>query len=84
MIKKKIIIASGGTGGHIFPAYSLANYLTKSNYNVILTLDNRGFKYLEDYKNLKLVKIPSSPLRKKIYLIFYFQLLKLHFLYLNL
>ena len=51
---KKIIIASGGTGGHIFPAYSLANYLTKSNYNVILTLDNRGFKYLEDYKNLKL------------------------------
>jgi UDP-N-acetylglucosamine:LPS N-acetylglucosamine transferase len=27
MIKKKILIATGGTGGHIFPAYSLANYL---------------------------------------------------------
>ena len=24
---KKILIATGGTGGHIFPAYSLANYL---------------------------------------------------------
>ena len=26
---KKIIIATGGTGGHVFPAYSLANYLIK-------------------------------------------------------
>ena len=29
MTKKKILIATGGTGGHIFPAYSLANYLSK-------------------------------------------------------
>jgi UDP-N-acetylglucosamine:LPS N-acetylglucosamine transferase len=29
MIKKKILIATGGTGGHVFPAYSLANYLKK-------------------------------------------------------
>ena len=79
MIKKKIIIASGGTGGHIFPAYSLANYLTKSNYNVILTLDNRGFKYLADYKNLKLVKIPSSPLRKKNIFNFLFSIIKIIF-----
>ena len=26
---KKILIATGGTGGHIFPAYSLANYFLK-------------------------------------------------------
>ena len=29
--KKKILIATGGTGGHIFPAYSLAKNLTKNN-----------------------------------------------------
>ena len=29
MIKKKILIATGGTGGHIFPAYSLVNILKK-------------------------------------------------------
>ena len=29
MIKKNILIATGGTGGHIFPAYSLANFLIK-------------------------------------------------------
>ena len=28
MIKQKILIATGGTGGHIFPAYSLANYIS--------------------------------------------------------
>ncbi len=79
MINKKIIIATGGTGGHIFPAYSLANYFTKSNYNVILTLDNRGFKYLADYKNLKLVKIPSSPLKKKNIFNLLFSIIKIIF-----
>ena len=32
MIRKKILIATGGTGGHIFPAYALANYLKAKNY----------------------------------------------------
>ena len=36
---KKILIATGGTGGHIFPAYSLAKYLIKNNYDVKLTTD---------------------------------------------
>ena len=26
----KILIATGGTGGHVFPAYSLAKYLTRA------------------------------------------------------
>ena len=58
--KKKILIATGGTGGHVFPAYSLANYLMKSNYNVELTLDYRSFHYLKDYKNLNLKKDRKS------------------------
>tara|TARA_X000000950_G_scaffold268625_1_gene346347 strand:+ start:1049 stop:2143 length:1095 start_codon:yes stop_codon:yes gene_type:complete len=65
MTKKKILIATGGTGGHIFPAYSLANYLTNKNFTVKLTSDKRGFVYIKDYKNLNLVKIPSSPLVRK-------------------
>jgi len=63
--KKRILIATGGTGGHVFPAYSLANYFIKNNYNVKLTIDNRGLKYLKNYENLDLIKIPSSPLIKK-------------------
>ena len=70
MIKKKILIATGGTGGHIFPAYSLANYLIKEEYNVKLTTDQRGLSFLKDYKNLNLIKMPSSPLIRKNFFIF--------------
>ena len=65
MNKKKVLSATEGTGGHIFPAYSLANYLLKKNYNVEITTDKRGFKYLKDYQKIKLIKISSSPLNKK-------------------
>ena len=65
MTKKKILIATGGTGGHVFPAYSLANYFIKNYHNVKLTIDNRGLKYIKNYKNLNFIKIPSSPLIKK-------------------
>jgi cell division protein FtsW len=45
MIKrKKIVIATGGTGGHVFPAYSLASYLLKNNYNVNITIDEKRIK----------------------------------------
>ena len=72
MIKKKIVIATGGTGGHVFPAYSLANYLKNKNFSVKLTSDKRGSIYLKEYNDLNLVKIPSSPLNKKnIFKLFY-------------
>ena len=64
MTKKNILIATGGTGGHIFPAISLANNLLKKNFNVKLTTDTRGWNFLKDHKNFKLIKIPSSPLIK--------------------
>ena len=52
MTKKKILIATGGTGGHIFPAYSLANYLINNNFEV---------KYLpltkEEQNTFKIIKI---------------------------
>jgi UDP-N-acetylglucosamine--N-acetylmuramyl-(pentapeptide) pyrophosphoryl-undecaprenol N-acetylglucosamine transferase len=73
MIKKgNILIATGGTGGHIFPAYSLANHFIKNSYNVQLTTDSRGLNFLKDYKNLNIKKIPSSPLIKKNILEFFF------------
>ncbi len=65
MIKKKIFIATGGTGGHIFPAYSLANFLIKTNYDVTIISDNRGFNYLKNFKSLNIKKIDSSPLVKQ-------------------
>ena len=65
MTKKKILIATGGTGGHIFPALSLAKNLIKKNYDIILTTDKRGLKYISDINKINLKKITSSPLVKK-------------------
>ena len=36
---KKIVIATGGTGGHIFPAYSLAKHLIENKFHVEIISD---------------------------------------------
>ena len=61
----KILIATGGTGGHIFPAYSLARNLIKNNYKVEIATDQRGLKFLEKYKDLKLIINNSTTVFKK-------------------
>ena len=61
----KIIIATGGTGGHVFPAYSLAKHFLENKINVEIISDKRGLKYLQDYKDIKVIKINSSTIFKK-------------------
>ncbi len=40
--KTKIWLATGGTGGHIFPAMSVAHELKKHNVELIVSTDKRG------------------------------------------
>ena len=61
---KKILIATGGTGGHVFPAYSLAKNCLKKNFLVEVTTDKRGFKYLKNL-DLSLTVINSSTIFNK-------------------
>ena len=68
MIKKRVLIATGGTGGHVFPTISLANFLENNNYEVKVTTDKRGLNYLKDHKHLNLIEIPASRLVKKKYI----------------
>ena len=63
--KLKVVIAIGGTGGHVFPGYHLAEHLTNENYDIHLITDKRGNKYLEKLKKFKTTIIPSSPIKKK-------------------
>ena len=42
--QKTIVLASGGTGGHMFPASALADELVKKKYKVVLITDERGSK----------------------------------------
>lgn len=44
---KTIILSTGGTGGHIFPALKLSEELRSRGHKVILLTDQRGQKYQE-------------------------------------
>ena len=87
----KIVIATGGTGGHVFPAYSLARHFTDKKIDVEITSDKRGLKYLQEYHDIKLTELPSSTIIKKniiqflfsITIIFYSILRSIIFLFLK-
>ena len=63
--KNKIVIATGGTGGHIFPAYSLAKNFLKQDYSVEIITDKRGLKYLDKHKDIKLILNNSATIFNK-------------------
>ena len=60
----KIIIATGGTGGHVFPAYSLAKHFIRNRLDVEIVSDKRGLRYLKN-GNFKITHIPSSTIYNK-------------------
>ena len=45
-MKKKILISTGGSGGHVIPATILHEHLYEKN-DIIISTDNRGFRYLD-------------------------------------
>ncbi len=45
-MKKKILISTGGSGGHVIPAITIYDHL-KQTYDAIISTDSRGLKYLE-------------------------------------
>ena len=45
----KILISTGGTGGHVIPAQVLYDFLEVKN-DIIITSDNRGLNYLDKKK----------------------------------
>ena len=44
-----IILAAGGTGGHVFPAMALARELTARGHDLRLLTDARGVQYATDF-----------------------------------
>ena len=64
---KKILIASGGTGGHIIPALSLYDFLKDENYSVKLSTDLRGMTYIKNIntENIKIIDTSTIVKSKK-------------------
>lgn len=45
MTRPLLVIAAGGTGGHMFPAQALAEHMLRKGWRVKLTTDARGARY---------------------------------------
>ncbi len=65
MSGKSIMLAAGGTGGHLFPAFALSEELTRRGYVVDLMTDMRGDRYGSDFPARQIYNIPSATLGGK-------------------
>ncbi len=66
MVMNKILIITGGTGGHVIPAVNFFKYLNQNSKNVFLLTDNRGEKYIDIIDKSNIFKIHSSHLAGNI------------------
>ena len=73
---KKILITTGGTGGHVIPAKIIKEHL-KDDFNVLYSTDERGHKYLTS-DTLKTIIIDTPKFNSFIYMPF--RLMKVIFL----
>jgi len=64
-VKKKILISTGGSGGHVLPAISLKEHL-KDKFEVIISTDKRGIRFLNEEQNYILI---NTPRLQKLYLL---------------
>ena len=54
-MSKKVLILTGGTGGHIIPAVNFGNYLIKEGYDSHIIMDKRGKKFSTNFLGKKYI-----------------------------
>ena len=54
-MRKKILITTGGSGGHVLPALTIYDHL-KDEHDLLISSDQRGLKYFETENYKPLIK----------------------------
>ncbi|MBZ9788605.1 undecaprenyldiphospho-muramoylpentapeptide beta-N-acetylglucosaminyltransferase [Rhizobium sp. 3T7] len=65
MSKGIVLLAAGGTGGHVFPAEALAYKLKERGYSVHLVTDSRAERYAGKFPADEIHVVPSATIGSK-------------------
>ena len=62
MSKKLVVIAAGGTGGHLFPAAAFAEEMARRGWRVVLMTDARGRRYAQNFPAERIEDVAAASL----------------------
>ena len=65
MARPLILLAAGGTGGHLFPAEALAHALKAEGYAVHLVTDSRAERFAGKFPADEIHVVPSATIGSK-------------------
>jgi UDP-N-acetylglucosamine--N-acetylmuramyl-(pentapeptide) pyrophosphoryl-undecaprenol N-acetylglucosamine transferase len=63
--QRTVLVAAGGTGGHLFPAAAFAGEMRARGWRVVLMTDERGRRYAEGFPADEIQDVPAATIQGK-------------------